>query len=468
MPTWTATIEPTEEPTTTPTQAATATATERSTETATPTATATPGNGSPVDDDGDGVADEIDNCPHIVNPDQADQNGNGVGDYCDPDAALTTGALWILAFENGEPISFPANRIWFDLFAATDDDSRGQWLATTFPGYVYGPGGWLSPLPPGRYVLANTGNDNGLGLVADRVVTIAAGEVTTVAIETFPTGLIEVHAVDGQGQPVPGACFEASWPGHVIAGCDGTHTGVIVLPWISQGDILLRETAAPAGYSRVADRSIFVAGGQVAQLDVVHEKRGVLTVRVVNALTQEPVPNAWVDIFSHAPGQSDAHIASIADGAQFDLDGIANGELVTDLVDPGEVLIRPTLPTPGWQDSGDLAILMTREDQTVTLAVTPPGAVTVTASDGNGVPVVPVACFFWLFTDIGGGEPGQLAPLPWTCDDSAETKTFAFVPAGDYVLVELGDWPGFRHAPNRPVTVSPGADITIAVVLDPA
>ena len=35
-----------------------------------------------ADEDGDGVADEYDNC-YLYNPDQADCNENGVGDVCD-------------------------------------------------------------------------------------------------------------------------------------------------------------------------------------------------------------------------------------------------------------------------------------------------------------------------------------------------------------------------------------------------
>jgi hypothetical protein len=35
-----------------------------------------------ADSDGDGIADPFDNCPHVANVDQADANGNGVGDAC--------------------------------------------------------------------------------------------------------------------------------------------------------------------------------------------------------------------------------------------------------------------------------------------------------------------------------------------------------------------------------------------------
>jgi Tol biopolymer transport system component len=36
------------------------------------------------DSDGDGVRDLLDNCPFVANPDQADSDGNGVGDACEP------------------------------------------------------------------------------------------------------------------------------------------------------------------------------------------------------------------------------------------------------------------------------------------------------------------------------------------------------------------------------------------------
>jgi hypothetical protein len=39
----------------------------------------------PLDSDGDGVADNIDNCPLVANPDQLDTDGDGIGNACDPD-----------------------------------------------------------------------------------------------------------------------------------------------------------------------------------------------------------------------------------------------------------------------------------------------------------------------------------------------------------------------------------------------
>lgn len=46
-----------------------------------------------VDSDNDGVADSEDNCPEVANSDQADANGNGIGDACESTACLGTDVL---------------------------------------------------------------------------------------------------------------------------------------------------------------------------------------------------------------------------------------------------------------------------------------------------------------------------------------------------------------------------------------
>ena len=43
------------------------------------------GDACDPDDDGDGVDDSVDNCPLVTNPDQTDSDGDGLGNACDPD-----------------------------------------------------------------------------------------------------------------------------------------------------------------------------------------------------------------------------------------------------------------------------------------------------------------------------------------------------------------------------------------------
>src|SRR5262245_15534882 len=68
------------------------------------------------DEDGDGIADARDDCPHRPDPLQTDSDGDGVGDACDPDPTTR------------ESIAF------FDPFTAP----RSEWTydAPTFPGDV--------------------------------------------------------------------------------------------------------------------------------------------------------------------------------------------------------------------------------------------------------------------------------------------------------------------------------------------
>ncbi|NJL29995.1 MAG: hypothetical protein HC897_19935 [Thermoanaerobaculia bacterium] len=52
-----------------------------------------------TDRDGDTVADDVDNCPDDANPDQADEDMDGLGNVCDPDFM---NAIFSDGFESGD------------------------------------------------------------------------------------------------------------------------------------------------------------------------------------------------------------------------------------------------------------------------------------------------------------------------------------------------------------------------------
>jgi hypothetical protein len=74
------------------------------------------------DKDGDNIIDG-DNCPHVINADQADSDGDTIGDACDPRPTV------------GGDIA-----ISIDLF----DDTTNAWLP--MPAWTFDLGSWTSPL----------------------------------------------------------------------------------------------------------------------------------------------------------------------------------------------------------------------------------------------------------------------------------------------------------------------------------
>jgi ribosomal protein L7/L12 len=75
-----------------------------------------------TDTDGDGIPDSQDNCPNVANPDQADSNGDGIGDACDQDIDLDLYDIYMLDFGSDKLgiISLVRNYTGLDLAGAKD------------------------------------------------------------------------------------------------------------------------------------------------------------------------------------------------------------------------------------------------------------------------------------------------------------------------------------------------------------
>lgn len=94
--------------------------------------------GPPIDSDGDGVANNVDNCTNVANADQRDTNGDGFGNACDPD------------LDNNGVVNFADIAIWvpFFIIATTSDaDFNGDGIAN-FLDYVLFPQFFLQPPGP--------------------------------------------------------------------------------------------------------------------------------------------------------------------------------------------------------------------------------------------------------------------------------------------------------------------------------
>ncbi len=77
------------------------------------------------DTDGDGWANWVDNCPDDPNPDQADADGDGFGDVCDPGSLLTASADGPYVAAEGDPVHMAVSAESADGTSATPE--HVQW-----------------------------------------------------------------------------------------------------------------------------------------------------------------------------------------------------------------------------------------------------------------------------------------------------------------------------------------------------
>jgi hypothetical protein len=85
------------------------------------------------DDDNDGVLDGEDNCPFVSNPDQADANGNGIGDVCESSSPPIVNPPSAFVIEPDGQFG-PATEEWSDVTPAVFLDGDSKVYSSADPG----------------------------------------------------------------------------------------------------------------------------------------------------------------------------------------------------------------------------------------------------------------------------------------------------------------------------------------------
>ena len=153
------------------------------------------------DQDGDGIPDAQDNCPLVANPNQSDLNGNGIGDVCDTGGQLDQDGDGVANATDNCPVTANANQ--------ADGDGDGV-------------GNACDNCPTTANANQADANGNGIGDACEAAADVFAWTGNTQLIVTAATGLL---ANDPPGTTVtdPGARTTTAG-GTVTVNADGSFT----------------------------------------------------------------------------------------------------------------------------------------------------------------------------------------------------------------------------------------------------
>lgn len=118
--------------------------------------------GPGADPDGDGLANDQDNCPNAANPGQGDHDGDGIGDVCDP--ILFPGVFHTGVDDQTHVLPDRAQDAHYELTSSADPTWRGPgtWTvksdAFPIPPWIANDAGskWITPRPDGTEVAAGS------------------------------------------------------------------------------------------------------------------------------------------------------------------------------------------------------------------------------------------------------------------------------------------------------------------------
>lgn len=134
------------------------------------------------DADGDGVLDELDNCLHIANPDQADSNGDGFGDACPPVEATADFDAFTYTVEATAAVAYRARRVGVTetlVVTNTGDRPLASLNLLSFPKAL---GAWSGQVVTVDGVTVTPGAPTSLSILVPFPAPVAPGASVTIGV----------------------------------------------------------------------------------------------------------------------------------------------------------------------------------------------------------------------------------------------------------------------------------------------
>ena len=295
----------------------------------------------------------------------------------------------------------------------------------------------------------------------------AAGGALTVQV-VDPTAIVETGETSGPPfLPLEGACFAAfpagATPSDAVTGGCSDQDGVATIRGVPDGDFVLAQTTAPAGYRPMTNPIPFaMVEGQTYLMTVENVWFAEAIFRALGE-TGEALPGACVDVYAAARGQVGASVARACDAD----DGSADGATTVRHLPAGEYVAVETSAPPGYAPAPDQPLTVAGRssfDFAVLHLPLPVGPATTSLAiytvAEQGEPVAG-ACFALTGpTTVGplcDNDAGDAAPLPGQIRIDELT-------GGEYVVEETMPPAGLDRADEATVEVAEGRIAEVVIV----
>jgi hypothetical protein len=306
-----------------------------------------------------------------------------------------------------------------------------------------------------------------------KILTIALLCAASVAISVLPAraaaqddapGSLTVLTVNGDDEPVPGACYDLfvdeDGPTDFVAeqcdAYDGAADGTTVFADIPSGDYVLVQLFVPAGYKTGQDRSIAILAGEAAEYAFRTPRGGSTVALSLLDDGEQPLPGGCYTLY---PVDTSGQLGPAPRVACDFYDGADDGATTIAGLDQGRYVVMLSSPPEGYTIPTGQSIGIEGEDIALEFDSALGGeTVTIASVDGSGEPVL--GSCHRLYTDAGDGARGDLVAVACDRSDGADDGTVAVIGLvpGAYVLAA----PGPPAPPAPPAGDGPAGEISPA------